>query len=40
MIIERTNSSFGNWMVRVSDTEIKYFWSKKSAEAWMIGRSI
>lgn len=34
--IEKSNSSFGNWVVLLPNNEVKYFWSKASAQAWAL----
>jgi hypothetical protein len=35
MTAEKSNSSYGTWTVRVSPVEIKFFWSKKAALAFI-----
>lgn len=35
MQVEKTNTSYGNWVVRLSATEQKFFHRKKDALAWL-----
>ena len=35
MRIEKTNSSYGNWVIRTSDATFKFFWTKKDAKNWL-----
>ena len=32
LIIAKSNSSYGNWAVRLNNSEIKFFFKKKDAE--------
>jgi hypothetical protein len=31
LTIEKTNSSFGNWVIKLTETTFKFFWKKKQA---------
>tara|TARA_B110000285_G_scaffold100061_1_gene114009 strand:+ start:248 stop:400 length:153 start_codon:yes stop_codon:yes gene_type:complete len=34
-IIEKTNSSYGNWVIKLSDVTFRFFWRKKEAQAFL-----
>jgi hypothetical protein len=35
-IIEKSNSSFGNYVIKISDVTFKFFFKKKDAENFLI----
>lgn len=37
LIIEKSNSSFGNYVIRLSPTEFKFFFRKKDAINYLKG---
>lgn len=40
MTVERSNSSYGRWSVRVSPTDIRFFWRKQEAKAFACGGDV
>lgn len=34
-ILEKSTSSYGNWIVRIGPAHFKYFWKKKDAVAYI-----
>jgi hypothetical protein len=30
--VQKTNSSYGNWVVKTSEVTFRFFWNKKDAE--------
>lgn len=33
--IEATNSSYGRWVIRLSETTFRFFWKKEEAKKWL-----
>ena len=33
--IEKTNSTYGRWVIKYSEVSFRFFWRKKQAEEWL-----
>lgn len=34
-VIKKTNSSYGNWVIKLSDIQFRFFWTKSQATEWV-----